>query len=52
MSLWTPGGEHPVDRSRPEPDRQQAPPPEDEFTAYLRSLDGGDALDGHAVEIS
>ena len=32
--------------------RDQAPPPEDEFTAYLRSLDGGDALDGHAVEIS
>jgi hypothetical protein len=32
--------------------RSQAPPPEDEFSAYLRSLDGDDALDGHAVEIS
>jgi hypothetical protein len=26
MSLWTPGGEHPVDRSRPEPPPEQAPP--------------------------
>ena len=29
MSLWTPSGEHPVDRGRPEPQPQQAPPSDD-----------------------